>query len=89
MKWWRKSAIQGHAPSQYNLGIFYAEGEFISKDEVEAFAYLTLASSDSDEARKALAILKARMRPVDVSFFGSERVKQMKEEIAGRLGVIR
>ena len=35
MKWFRKAAEQEDADAQYNLGVCYANGEGVAKDEVE------------------------------------------------------
>jgi hypothetical protein len=36
VKWYTKSAEQGHADAQYNLGLMYHNGDIVPKDEVLA-----------------------------------------------------
>jgi uncharacterized protein len=62
IKWNRKAAEQNIAGAQLNLGLCYAAGGGVPKDQVQAHAWLNVAgSSGKDDARIALAILKERM----------------------------
>ena len=36
MKWYRKAAEQGHTEAQFNLGVCYASGRGVTKNEAEA-----------------------------------------------------
>ena len=36
VKWYRKAAEQNYAIAQYNLGICYANGDGVAKDDAEA-----------------------------------------------------
>ena len=42
-EWWRKSAEQGDAHSQWSIGIIYAMGHGVSRDLVQAYAWLRAA----------------------------------------------
>jgi TPR repeat protein len=44
VKWWRKTAEQGHASAQYNLGFCYANGQGVAKDEAEAVKWYRKAA---------------------------------------------
>lgn len=41
---WRVLATEGHADSQYNLGLMYAQGEAVAKNNKKAVNWLELAS---------------------------------------------
>ena len=43
-KWSRKAAEQGHAPSQFSLGLMYMLGQGTQKDEAEGLAWIRKAA---------------------------------------------
>jgi hypothetical protein len=45
MRWYRLAADQGQADAQRNLGVMYAEGEGVPKDDVQAHLWFDLAAS--------------------------------------------
>ena len=45
MKWYRKSAEQGHAKAQANLGFMYGTGNGVLQDNVYAHIWLNIAAS--------------------------------------------
>jgi len=47
----KRSAVLGHKPSQYNLGIMYLHGEGTEKNLIEAFAWFAIAAADNEAAR--------------------------------------
>ena len=44
MLWYRRAADQGHALAQYNLGLRYAKGEGVIKDNKEAVKWYRKAA---------------------------------------------
>ena len=48
VKWYRKAAEQNYAPAQYNLGVCYANGQGVAKDEVEAVKWYRKAAEQND-----------------------------------------
>ena len=44
MRWYRLSTDQGNATAQYNLGLMYAIGEGVLKDEAEAVKWYRMAA---------------------------------------------
>tara|TARA_B110000483_G_scaffold235492_1_gene307096 strand:- start:308 stop:688 length:381 start_codon:yes stop_codon:yes gene_type:complete len=54
MKWYTLAAEQGHAASQYNLGVCYANGQYgVPQDPVYAHMWWNIAaSSGHDDAKK-------------------------------------
>ena len=59
MKWYRKAADQGNAPAQVNLGLMYANGQGVAKDEVEAYKWWLLAGAQGDEfAKKKIPLIE-------------------------------
>ena len=55
MKWYRKAAEQNYALAQYDLGVFYAKGEGVAKDDAEAYKWFLLAAAQGFEESKRLA----------------------------------
>jgi len=49
VKWYRKAAEQGHGNAQFSLGWFYANGEGVTKDLVEAYAWYYMVGADGLE----------------------------------------
>ncbi|MEG1553077.1 MAG: sel1 repeat family protein, partial [Kiritimatiellia bacterium] len=55
VKWYRKAAAQGYANAQTNLGICYAKGEGVARDEAEAVKWWRKAAEQGvAEAKKEL-----------------------------------
>ena len=54
----KKSAQQGDADAQYNLGVMYHNGDGVEKDYVTAYKWWTLAAEQGhEEAREARDII--------------------------------
>jgi TPR repeat protein len=53
-----KAAEQGHAAAQYNLGVFYYNGQGVAKDQTTAVQWITNAAeqghADAQAALKQL-----------------------------------
>jgi TPR repeat protein len=68
VKWYRKSAEQGNAKAQYNLGYMYAIGQGVTQEYVFAHMWFNIAASAGDagavEIRNELA---KRMSAADIS----------------------
>ena len=54
MRWTRKAAEQGVADAQKFLGILYAIGEGVPEDDIQAYAWISLASAQGVENAKEL-----------------------------------
>ena len=62
VKWYRKAASQGLAEAQSNLGAMYAWGAGVAKDNVEAYAWLSIAAAQGDShAAQAKGTVAQRM----------------------------
>ncbi len=62
VKWYRKAAEQGLADAQLGLGVFYALGRGVPKDEVAAYTWLLLAGAQGDEtAKKQIEAIERRL----------------------------
>ena len=83
-KWYRKAADQGSLKSQYFIGLRYKAGIGVAKDEVEAYAYLSLAGTAVEAAREELASLEAGISP-DARLRGQRRAKQLQEEVEAKI----
>jgi hypothetical protein len=68
VKWYTKSAEQGKAKAQYNLGVKYVNGQGVPQDNVYAHMWFNLAAVDGDEdASKNRDIVAKRMTTADIS----------------------
>ena len=48
------AAEQGYAPAQYNLGVMYANGEGVAKNDEQAVKWYRKAAEQGDEDAKKL-----------------------------------
>jgi TPR repeat protein len=83
--WRTKAAKQGNGYAQYNLGINLMYGEGVAKDEIEAYAFLNLASASSrvsvsKRAKSALASLETTISRAEIAD-GQKRTKELLNEI--------
>ena len=63
-QWFRKAADQGNALAQANLGVMYADGRGVVKDEVEAYKWYLLSGAQGDgEAKKWIEIMVRVLTP--------------------------
>ncbi len=58
IKWYRKSAEQGFANAQCELGDCYANGRGVPKDEVEAYKWFLLAGA---QAKREIARIEREL----------------------------
>ena len=59
---WRKGAEQGDAKAQHNLGVCYAFGLGVAKDDVIAYMWYNLAAASGHESgKKGRDLLAKRM----------------------------
>ena len=49
VRWYRKSAEQGHADAQNNLALMYAPGRGVPQDYKEAYAWWSVAKANGNE----------------------------------------
>jgi TPR repeat protein len=62
VNWYTKSAKQGHAPAQINLGVMYANGQGVLQDYVMAHMYWNIAAvSGHKSAIKNRGIVEKNM----------------------------
>ena len=80
---YKAEAEKGNRGAQFILGLCYAAGEGVAKNQVEAYAYLSLAGIEYEPARKDLAILENRMSP-DARLRGQQRTKELQKEIEAK-----
>ena len=78
MKWYRKAAEQGVSNAQVNLGIAYANGRGVPKDEMEAYKWSLLARAQGNEdAKQTIVILEGRLTPAQREE-GQRRAREFK-----------
>jgi TPR repeat protein len=64
VKWYLKSAEQGYAEAQHNLGICYDEGAGVVKNETIAYKWLLLSAAKGNEFhKKNMVITEKRLTP--------------------------
>jgi TPR repeat protein len=66
------------------MGVRYVHGEGVAKDEVEAYAYWSLASDGSDDAGKNLAILEKKLSLPRIAL-GKKRTIELQGEMDARM----
>ena len=49
VRWYCKAAEQGRADAQYNLGFMYDNGVGVPEDDIQAYAWISLASAQGVE----------------------------------------
>ena len=54
VEWYRKAAAQGNAGGEYGLGLMYAKGEGIKKDQAEALSHFLRAAEKSYQPAMAV-----------------------------------
>jgi hypothetical protein len=87
-RWWRKVAEQGNPEAQFKLGNCYAKGTGVSKDEIEAYAYWSIAGIISDDARVSLASLEKQMSAGKIAA-GQKRTKELQKEFSTKMAAKR
>ena len=79
----KAKAEQGDIQAQSRLGTSYAKGRGVAKDEVEAYAYWSLARNTDVDARKILAALEKKLSP-EARLRGQQRTKELQKEIEAK-----
>ena len=81
VKWFRKSAEQGFAGAQYNLGVMYANGEGVAEDYVMGYMWYNLAVAQGHGiAKKNKGIISEEMTREQIA----EAQKLSREWLAKR-----
>ena len=73
----------GNASAQFSLGVYYASGFVVAKDQVEAYAYWDLSGITDEGARNNLARLKTIMSP-EAILRGQQRAQEMQKAIQAK-----
>ena len=65
--WFRKAAEQNHPAAKLYLGVLYAEARGVSRDDVQAHMWFSLAAAQGQQkALMLLRILEQRMTPIQI-----------------------
>jgi TPR repeat protein len=81
VSWWLKSAAQGTIEAMEALGFCYSRGYGgLTKNDVEAYAYLSLASPKSRAAQSQLSVLE-RVMTLAAREAGANRAAELSKEI--------
>ncbi|MDZ4816011.1 MAG: tetratricopeptide repeat protein, partial [Verrucomicrobiota bacterium] len=83
VKWYRKAAEQGNASAQFNLGLKYAKGEGVPKDEIEGLAWFILAAVSGE--KKAVGNRNSMEHRLgrEVTLLAQQRSKEILKIIEG------
>ena len=79
-KWYLKSAEQGHVHAQCQVGYLYLLGRGLPRDEIEAYAYLNMASATIESLREEVIKLESKMPP-SARYAGQQRTRQLVKEV--------
>ena len=83
MQWYRKAAARGFVEGQYNLGVMYANGQGVPRDDVRAHMWFDLAAAQGHETgAENLVRLAYGMSPSAVS--RAQRLARAWEEKHGK-----
>ena len=85
-KWLCRAANQGVETAQREVGLMYSSGQGVSKDELEAVVYLTLAANTDSGAAKAREELEKKLTQEQISEVQSRLIRiraNIKPEIDG------
>ena len=81
VKWFRKSTEQGSVDAQYELGKMYLDGEGVPEDDVESYAWFSVAVANGNGiARISLGIAQAELTPEQLSA-AQKRAMDLFEQI--------
>jgi TPR repeat protein len=79
-KWYLKSAEQGNIDAQCQVGYLYLLGRGLPRDEIEAYAYLNMASATIESVREDVIKLERQMPP-SARYAGQQRTRQLVKEV--------
>ena len=85
VEWYRKAAEQGFANAQFNLALMYANGQGAPQDNVDAYAWLSIAAPKVPEAEASRAKLLAEISPEQIAS-GIKREKELRAQIEAKAG---
>lgn len=78
--WLRKAAEQGDANAQFELGAMYLKGLGVIENEVQAYAWLSLASMQGDEAHGLRDDLRSQLTSEQLA-----EARDLARELAARI----
>ena len=88
IKWYRKAAAQGHIAAQRDLGRILADPSSPHANAVDAYAWLSIASSNGEEiAKSKLTWLELRIMSPASILEGQMRTKELQKEIEAKIAV--
>jgi TPR repeat protein len=86
IKWYRKAAEQGHIAAQRDLGRILADPSSPYANAVDAYAWLSIASSNGEEiAKSKLTWLELRIMSPASILEGQRRTKELQKEIEAKI----
>ena len=75
LRWYRRAADQGYAEAQAALVVHYPQGEGVPRDEVQGYAWMSIASLRPDD-RSILEALSERMTASQI-----EAARRLSDEL--------
>ena len=81
----KEAAEQGIAQAQYGLGVLYSLGVAVPKDDVQAYAWLTVAAAQGNEHARELKETLAR----DMTRTAIDKAEKLSHEYRKAYGLAR
>ena len=82
MHWYSQAAEKGIVRAQEKLGLMYADGSGVPKDNVQAYAWWNIAAAQNNEvAKNNLNVITKKMTPAAIS-----EAQQLSREYWGKYG---
>ena len=67
VEWFKKAALQGYSKAQTHLGLRYAIGIAVQRNDLEAYAWLKLEAEQGDDLANAnIEFVSRRMSPAEI-----------------------
>jgi TPR repeat protein len=79
-KWYLRAAEQGDALAQNYLGSCYLNGDGLARNQIEAFAYWSLAGVVDESARAQVRLLEQSLSP-EALIRAQQRTNELRKEL--------
>jgi TPR repeat protein len=81
LRWVRETAEQGYIPAQRKLGLIYADGKGVPEDDIEAYAWYSVAAVNGNEkAKEELSKARAKLTTEQLAE-GQKRASELFQQI--------
>lgn len=84
ISWYRKASAQGDAKAHQGIATCYLNGLGVTKDEIEGYAYLSIAALDLEGVRIKLTELERQLSREEIAA-GKKRAKEIQKGIEANI----